>query len=195
MLRATLVVIVLALLLGACSSPAASPAMIVVTATPEPVISAPTQALAPTDAPAPTQPPAPTPTPEPTATPEPSATPAPTFERWASADAIAAFQAAGLEAEGTRPMTKDDYGMAPFVATEGTRFYIPSLGPDNGGRVMSFTSPDDLALVKGYYVELGRASAAFFSWTFARDNILVQINGDLPETQARQYEAALMAME
>jgi hypothetical protein len=33
--------------------------------------------------------------------------------------------------------------------------------------------------------------AAFFSRVFVKDNILVQINGDLPETKANQYQAAL----
>ena len=45
--------------------------------------------------------------------------------------------------------------------------------------------------LKGYYVALGRESAAFFSWVFENDLVIVQINGDLPETKARKYEAAL----
>ena len=44
------------------------------------------------------------------------------------------------------------------------------------------------------YKELGQASAAFFSWLFIRDNVLVQINGDLPEDRARQYEEALATL-
>jgi len=91
-------------------------------------------------------------------------------------------------------MTKDDYGMAPMTAVEGIRFLIPSLCPDCGGRVLSFASPEDLEMTKAYYVELGRASAIFFSWVFVKDNILVQINGDLPEERAKQYEVALGAI-
>ena len=91
-------------------------------------------------------------------------------------------------------MTKDDYGLAPMMAVEGIRFLIPSLCPDCGGRVLSFASPEDLEVTKMYYVELGRASAMFFSWVFVKNNILVQINGDLPEERAEQYEAALNAM-
>jgi hypothetical protein len=33
--------------------------------------------------------------------------------------------------------------------------------------------------------------AAFFSRIFVKDNILAQINGDLLETRANQYQAAL----
>ncbi|HDD61369.1 MAG TPA: hypothetical protein ENF22_02405 [Chloroflexi bacterium] len=129
-----------------------------------------------------------------TATPEPP-TPAPKFQAWTSEQAIEAFKTANLEAENTRPMTKDDYGAAPFVAEEGTRFFIPSLCADCGGRAISFSNREDLDLVKNYYVELGEASSWFFSWVFEKDNILIQINGDLPEEQALKYQAALDNME
>ena len=60
--------------------------------------------------------------------------------------------------------------------------------------LFNFASPEDLEVTKAYYVELGRASAIFFSWVFVKDNILVQINGDLPEERAKQYEVALGAI-
>lgn len=112
-------------------------------------------------------------------------------QRWTCQQAIDAFQAADLEAENAKAMTKEDYGMAPMLTEEGMRFLIPSLCDDCGGRVMSFTKGADLERTKAYYDDLGKQSAMFFSWTFARGNILVQINGDLPEEQARKYEDAL----
>jgi hypothetical protein len=42
-----------------------------------------------------------------------------------------------------------------------------------------------------YYFALGKSSAAFFSWVFIKDNVLVQINGDLPEDKAKQYQTVL----
>ena len=119
---------------------------------------------------------------------------APTAKTYTGQQVVDAFKAAGLEAEGARPMTKADYGLAPFVATEGTRFLIPSLGADKGGRVMTFASAADLNKTKTFYVELGRNSAALFSWTYDSGNILVQINGDLPEVQAKKYQAAMMGL-
>lgn len=129
-----------------------------------------------------------------TSTPEPTLTSAPTQVAGIQlATVIAAFRAAGLEAEAARPMTRDDYGMAPMMAIEAQRFLIPSLGPDNGGRLFLFANQADLETTRKYYVEMGRASAILFSWTFAQDDlhILVQINGDLPEDQARRYETVL----
>ncbi len=144
--------------------------------------------------------PEPTATLEPTATPEPTATvlpptEAPALAGWTSAQVAEAFSNAGLEAVNVRPLTKDDYGMAPMVALEGSRFFIPSLCPDCGGRIFSFSSQSDLDILRTYYTSLAESSALFFSWVFAKDNILVQINGDLPEDIARQYEAVLDTLD
>jgi len=107
-----------------------------------------------------------------------------------TADVVAAFRAAGLEVGDARPMTRDDYGMAP-LATEGTRFYIPSLGPDNGGRVMRFDTPAEAEKSVEYYTRLGKASAAFYSHVFVKGTIVVQINGKLPDEKAKAYQAAM----
>lgn len=109
-------------------------------------------------------------------------------------DVITAFQEAGLEAETPMPMTADDYGLAPMVG-EGVRFLIPSLGEDKGGRVIVTDNSEDAEKLVTYYTSLGEASALFFTWAFRNGNTVVQINGDLPESTARQYEAALNAME
>ncbi len=109
-------------------------------------------------------------------------------------DVVAAFQSAGLEAEDARPMTKDDYGLGPFVGT-GTRFYIPSLCEGCGGRIIITDNNRDTEAVRTYYESLGQSSAAFFSWIAVRGNIVLQINGDLPEEEFRQYEAALNGMK
>ncbi|MBN1889646.1 MAG: hypothetical protein JW850_16740 [Thermoflexales bacterium] len=117
------------------------------------------------------------------------------FSKWTSSQVVDAFKAAGLEAESAKRITKDDYGMAPMTAKEGTHFLIPSLCADCGARVFSFATKEDLEKMQQYYVELGKGSAAFFSWVFVKDNILVQINGDLPEDTAKKYEAALSQLK
>jgi len=105
-------------------------------------------------------------------------------------DVVAAFKSAGLEAESTYSMTKDDYGPAPYVCT-GTRFLIPSLGADNGGRIFICDKKEDRDALSNYYIEMGKSSALFFSWVFVKGDVVVQINGDLPEDVARKYEAAI----
>jgi hypothetical protein len=55
-----------------------------------------------------------------------------------------------------------------------------------------FSSQADLITARDYYQKLNNTgSKALFSWLFVKDNVLVQINGDLAEAKARQYEAAL----
>lgn len=105
-------------------------------------------------------------------------------------EVIAGFLAAGLEAESASPMTKDDYGAAPMVGA-GVRFVIPSLCADCGGRVIIVEDDQERAQLVGFYDEMGKASALAFSWVFEKGPVVVQLNGDLPEEQARKYQAAL----
>lgn len=127
-------------------------------------------------------------------TPAPQATSTSTFARWTIDQASAAISAAGLEFDSPRPMTADDYGLAPFLG-QGVRFLIPSLGPDSGGRLFAFSSQADLDVIRDYYESMAKQSALFFSWVFVQDNILIQINSELPESTALQYQQALQATE
>jgi hypothetical protein len=118
------------------------------------------------------------------------------FQKRSSSHAVEVFKRAGLEVGETWPMKKPkDYGLGPTVAIEGTRFLIPSLGEDKGGRVLSFSSKEDLEKSRRYFDELGKASAAFWSWLYVKDNLLLQINGELPEEKAKQYEQALNSLK
>ena len=80
--------------------------------------------------------------------------------------------------------------MAPSVC-QGTRFFIPSLGPDNGGRIFICENQSVQAALAGYYRALGESDATLFSWVFEKGNILVQINGELPKATAQKYESAI----
>jgi hypothetical protein len=107
---------------------------------------------------------------------------------------VAAFTRAGLPAENPSPLTGADYGSAPRTAVEAILFGIPSLCRDCGGRVFSFATLADLQLTQKYFAAASK-SGEVSSWFFVRDNILVQLNGRLAEAKAKQYEAALNAMQ
>ena len=119
-----------------------------------------------------------------------SGTPNP-FVVWNSGEVAEAFRRAGLEVDHPRPMTSDDYGLVPMLAIEGTRFFIPSVCADCGGRIMSFANLQDLAIVQDYYAQMARFGAVLASWVYVKDNILLQINGELAETAALKYKAVL----
>jgi hypothetical protein len=109
-------------------------------------------------------------------------------------DVIATFKKAGLEAESPRKMTKDDYGLAPMKAYEAKIVKLPSLCDDCNARIFSFENEEDLEQTKKFYDDLGKESAMLFSWTIKHKNILVQLNGDLPEEQYNKYKKALEGM-
>lgn len=134
-------------------------------------------------------------TPLPTNTPTPIPTPTPVYTSWTAEDVVEAFQAAGLEVGKFRDLTDEDYGFAPTVATGGIRFFIPSLCYDCGGRIFIFDDPIMLEAVKGYYDKLGADGVLYFSWTLKHDNVLVQINGDLPEAKMKLYKEALETLQ
>lgn len=104
---------------------------------------------------------------------------------------VAAYKAAGLEAESPTAMAAGDYGPAPYVA-KGVHFLIPSMCADCGGRAFVGTK-EEITQLRSYYEEMGKASALLFSWVFVTPDgkAMVQINGDLPEDQAKKYEEAL----
>jgi hypothetical protein len=103
---------------------------------------------------------------------------------------IAAFKAAGLEAEGERAMTQEDYGDAPFLCS-GTQFNLPSLGNDKLGRVFICERREELTSLKTFYNVRGQGNPELRSWTYSKENVLLQLDGSLPRDTAMQYEAAL----
>jgi hypothetical protein len=139
-------------------------------------------------------------TPYPTYTQAPESTIIPTveptraFAKWNSDQVLGAFVDAGLEVGPMRWMKSDDYGLAPMLAMDGTRFFIPSLCAECGGRILAFKDQAGLDATAEYYLSLNQSDPASFSWIFMKDNIIVQLNGDTPETLARKYEAALNSM-
>jgi hypothetical protein len=139
-------------------------------------------------------------TPYPTYTPVPANTAIPTveptraFAKWNSDQVLGAFVDAELEVGPMRWMTPEDYGLAPKLAMDGTRFFILSLCVDCGGRILAFKDQAGLDATAEYYISLNQSDPASFSWIFLKDNIIVQLNGDTPETLAHKYETALNTM-
>ena len=105
-------------------------------------------------------------------------------------DVVNAFKQAGLQAENAHPMTTDEYGEAPKVCT-GTRFLIPSLGQDNGGRIFICDKSEEQDQLVSYYQGLNKTNSFLFSWIYVKGNIVVQINGDLDGQTAAKYNQAI----
>jgi hypothetical protein len=106
-----------------------------------------------------------------------------------------AFKASKLEVGKIIDMGPKDYGYAPVVGEEAKRFLIPSLGKDAGGRVFVVNNSNERARLRDYYVNLGKQSAAFYSWVFEKGNVVVQINGNLSKEKANKYKLVLEALK
>jgi|GEM_PF-2482860 len=104
---------------------------------------------------------------------------------------VAAFKAAGLEAESPVPLARTDYGKAPFVC-KGVRFEMPSLSEDSAGRAFYCARKADRDRLARYYTSLGQQNPELFWHVFVSPPYVVQLSGDLADEQAAKYEAALM---
>lgn len=100
------------------------------------------------------------------------------------------FADSGLDFEQPTKMQARDYGMAPYVC-EGARFLLPTLGRDSGGRVFVCKNKADRDRLATYYKNLGKQSAAFFSWVFVKGNVVLQLNGKLDEDAAKEYGSTI----
>jgi|SRR5581483_978446 len=114
---------------------------------------------------------------------------------WRSLDVIAAFQRAGLNAEVIHGVSKDERdGFSTLFVVDARRFRI-STNDAQMGMVLCFENPRDLKQMQDYYFGLNRSLPQFRSWLFVRDNVLLQINYEVPETTARAYAAVLDTLD
>ena len=109
---------------------------------------------------------------------------------WRASDVLRSLQATGLDVEAIPGGKKnDELGMS--VHADEIRFRTHAGTILVGGIILAFDSQDELIQMMNYYRTLGQALPAAKSWVFSRDNVLIQINGDLPAEQAKRFEEAL----
>ena len=80
----------------------------------------------------------------------------------------------------------------PKTHQEDTSFEIPSLGEGVRGRVLGYESQEALDTVIEYCERFFRPLA---SHVFVEDEVLVQIDGDLPQDEANGYDDMLEEVE
>ena len=119
------------------------------------------------------------------------------FEQWHTADVLQAFQTAGLPIE-LPQLRKDERDLFSNELTlESKQFVIPAQGDPTLARgiIFSFQNESDLQEIKDYYAALGKALPQYKSWIFVKDNLLLQINCNIPEAVAIQYAKALNLLD
>jgi hypothetical protein len=104
-------------------------------------------------------------------------------------EVIEAFRDEGLEVGEVQTVTRsEDRSLIPKTYEEQMSFTISSSGEKSGGRDFTFPSREALDPVSEYYEEFG---GVFASYVYVEGNVLVQIDGDVPEDQADQYGEVL----
>jgi uncharacterized membrane protein (UPF0127 family) len=108
-----------------------------------------------------------------------------------SGEVVQAFRDAGLEVGESYPVKQElgwDERPVPRTYEEATRFLIPSLGADAGGRVFVFGSEEDLRAVRGFYEGLPSSERPY---VYDEGLVLVQISNQLPKAEAEGYGMVL----
>lgn len=113
------------------------------------------------------------------------------FQQHSSSDVVEAFSTAGLPVGEPETLTKSPDDLVPDNFVDGTRFAITTL-EDGGGRVYAFDSAEDLQLMQDYYEGV---TDLFFAWVYTHDNVLLQLNGNLSEDEAREFLAVLEGLD
>lgn len=122
------------------------------------------------------------------------------FRYWgtpSSESIVEAFRDEGLPVGSSYPLEEDggwETSPVPKTYEEGTRFLIPSLGYDAGGRVFVFENEEDLEVVASYYRNIENMpifGEGLHSHLYSDGLVLLQINGDLPEWEAGRYGEVL----
>jgi hypothetical protein len=111
----------------------------------------------------------------------------PGYSRWSSGQAVRVLAAFDLPVEGATSLTSAGYSVNPVPFNEATRFSLPTTCTDCGAVLYSFARPQDLEAARSYLRSLGHTSPRLFS----QDNLLVQIDRRVPESQALDIQTAL----
>lgn len=102
---------------------------------------------------------------------------------------VEAFKSAGLEAEKPTDLEQKEFRN---IREEGKRILIPSLGENAGGRIFKFGNETaDLNQANSYYDELGNAGSIFFSYTYSKGNFLLQMNGEMKDSEFEKYKKVM----
>lgn len=101
-----------------------------------------------------------------------------------SKDLINGFEKAGLSVKNEKKMTHEDFGMGPYKTKDARVFNVEG---DKNGRIFVYDNEKDLKEMKKYYDKMGEESAMLYSHTYAKDKVLIQMNGEIKKKTFDKY--------
>ena len=122
--------------------------------------------------------------------------PMPEFEtRWKAEAVIDSFEEKGLAVAKQKSVFNAlAKGSSANIEEEAVSFDIPSLGKDVGGSINTFKYKIELEELQRHFLDLNK-KGDFHTWSYAKDNVLIILTGNVPENIARQYEKALVSLK
>ncbi|MCA9902806.1 MAG: hypothetical protein KC547_03025 [Anaerolineae bacterium] len=120
--------------------------------------------------------------------------PPPPFERYEAQQVIDALNAAGATVQA--PVQDLVVGRnAPSTFNNRIVFEIPRIAPD-GGQILTFRTQADLQAWQDYITGLRNDpnTRRSVTYVFVKDNVMLQLNANLTNAEATQYQSALEAM-
>lgn len=106
---------------------------------------------------------------------------------------VEAFREEGLEVARSESVDdEEDWqdNLVPKTYKQGTHFVIRPGRTENeemGGRVFTYDSEEDLEVMRNYYETVSSSSGMFYTHVYTDGLVLMQINGQIPKTQADRY--------
>ncbi|WP_239772139.1 hypothetical protein [Mammaliicoccus sp. P-M58] len=101
-----------------------------------------------------------------------------------SKDLIKGFEKAGLSVKNEKKMTHEDFGIGPYKTKDARVFNVED---DKNGRVFVYDNEKDLKEMKEYYDKMSEESAMLYSHTYAKDKVLIQMNGEIKKKTFDKY--------
>lgn len=101
-----------------------------------------------------------------------------------SKDLINGFEKAGLSVKNEKKMTHEDFGIGPYKTKDARVFNVED---DKNGRIFVYDNEKDLKEMKKYYDKMGEESAMLYSHTYAKDKVLIQMNGEIKKKTFDKY--------
>jgi hypothetical protein len=113
-------------------------------------------------------------------------------QMWLARDVIRSFNENGIRIKNTN--NEQVMELLPAHTNEIIKFSVKLNERNLKGCVLEFENKKDFDAVKEHYLDLN-SKHQLHSWSLMKDNILVVIDGSMPEQDIRKYKAVLAGME
>lgn len=109
---------------------------------------------------------------------------------WFAKDVVQSFKKNKLEIQ----VVDTAVGTLPVKTRDVVQFAIPSLGSKRSGCIIEFERKENMDNVRKHFLELNK-NGRLYTWSYAKDNMLLVLAGSLSREKAIQYEQALYEMK